>query len=133
MPEIKAIQLKRIFWDIPRIDPVQFTAGNFATVIADTADNLRVEFLWLDVACIDQALGSREKAQEIGRQAKILGGATHVFVWLTTRGRSYYIDCLPEIEPQCELMQSPTFYLDVNMRVWVINITMILAELLSDP
>ena len=141
MPEIRAIQVKGTFWNIPRIDPVHFTVEKFAAVIADTADphpsesdNLRVEFLWLDVACIDQTPGSREKAQEIGRQAKIFRGATHVFVWLTTHERSYYyINWLSEIEPRVELMCGPTFHSDVKKRVWVMEITMILAELLADP
>jgi hypothetical protein len=40
------------------------------------------QFLWLDVACIDQNNGP-QKDIEIGRQAKIFQGAQHVFVWLT--------------------------------------------------
>ncbi|KAL2799239.1 hypothetical protein BJX66DRAFT_293412 [Aspergillus keveii] len=42
------------------------------------------DFLWLDVACIDQRPNSRENASEIGRQAKICKRAQDVYVWLTS-------------------------------------------------
>lgn len=140
MPETKAIQVNGTSWSIPRIDPVHFTAERFAAVIADTADPhpseidaSRVEFLWLDVACIDQTPGSREKAQEIGRQAKIFRGATHVFVWLTTHDKSYYTIWASEMEPQFGLMCGHTFHTDVNIRDWTMEVTMIVADLLADP
>ena len=70
-PEISAIRVKGTSWSIPRIDPAHFTAEKFAAVIADTADPhpsetdaSGVDFLWLDVACIDQSPESREKAQD---------------------------------------------------------------------
>ena len=97
MPESKAIQFQGTAWSIPQIDAVHFTAGKFAAVIADTAcphpsdtDVSEVELLWLDVACIDQISGSREKALEIGRQAETFRGAAHVYVWLTTHDRYFF-------------------------------------------
>ena len=87
MPDVKAIGIKQTSWTIPRIDPSHFTAEKFAAVISDCAsphplerNGVTVEFLWLDVACIDQTPGSREKALEIGRQAKIFRRAETVFV-----------------------------------------------------
>ena len=87
MPGVNAIPVKGTFWNIPRIDPSHFTAERFIAVLVDTVDpypsepdSSRIEFLWLDIACIDQTPGSREKAQEISRQAKIFRGATRVFV-----------------------------------------------------
>lgn len=42
-----------------------------------------VEFIWLDIACIDQTTPRvPEYFSEIGRQAKIFRGASDVFVWL---------------------------------------------------
>ena len=140
MPEINAIRVKGTSWSIPRIDPLHFTAERFAAVIADTADPhpsesdpSRVEFLWLDVACIDQTPASRDKAQEIGRQAKIFRGATHVFVWLTTHDRSFYTARASEMEPCIQLMCDPTFHTDVDIRDWTMELTMIVADLLADP
>lgn len=49
-----------------------------------------IEYVWIDVACIDQTNGSAEMAVEIGRQAKIFKGATMAFIWLTTLSREGY-------------------------------------------
>jgi hypothetical protein len=38
-----------------------------------------VEFVWLDVACIDQRANELRSAAEIGRQAAIFNGAIQVF------------------------------------------------------
>ena len=43
-----------------------------------------VEFVWIDVACIDQRDGAREKELEIRRQAVIFERAYQVFAWLRT-------------------------------------------------
>lgn len=140
MPGTSAISVKGTSWSIPRIDPLHFTAERFAAVIADTADphpseseTSRVEFLWLDVACIDQTPGSREKAQEIGRQAKIFQGAAHVFVWLTTHDKSFYTTWASEWASYCELTCGPTFHTEVDIRDWTMEMTMIVADFLADP
>ena len=81
-------------WSIPRVDPARFTTKQFVGFInslpvrAPPPNRHRgifredVEFVWLDVACIDQRNGSREKELEIGRQAAIFRGAHQVFAWL---------------------------------------------------
>ncbi|KAI3392264.1 hypothetical protein diail_5928 [Diaporthe ilicicola] len=43
-----------------------------------------VEFIWLDVACIDQRRDEPGSVLEIGRQAQIFKGAQNVFIWLCT-------------------------------------------------
>ena len=140
MPGVNAIPVKGTFWSIPRIDPSHFTAERFAAVLADTVDpypserdSCLIEFLWLDIACIDQTPGSREKAQEIGRQAKIFRGATRVFMWLTTRTRSLCYSYVSEIYTPFMAMCSRGFYTNVNIRDWAREVTMILADLLADP
>lgn len=133
LPHVKAIDIKGVEWDIPRIDPRHFTSDEFLATIRRSMgptpayagrsepptqnqlrkrwqaedripedeeatrlrrqeaelQRLRVrpkysEFLWLDVACIDQRPGSPDSAIEIGRQGDIFRGAQHVFIWLTT-------------------------------------------------
>ena len=140
MPDVGAIRIKGTSWNIPRIDPIHFSAEKFAAMVADTADPhpsesdaSRVEFLWLDVACIDQTPASREKAQEIGRQAKIFRGAAHVFVWLTTHDQSFYTAWASEMEPRFQLMCGPTFHTGVDIRDWTMEVTMIVADFLADP
>ncbi|KAL9064109.1 MAG: hypothetical protein Q9161_009080 [Pseudevernia consocians] len=140
MPDVGAIRIKGTFWNIPRIDPIHFTAEKLRSIIAGTADPhpsesdaSRVELLWLDVSCIDQTPASREKAQEIGRQAKIFRGAEHVFVWLTTHDQSFNTVWASEMEPRFQLMCGPTFHTCVDIRDWTMEVTMIVADFLADP
>ena len=82
-----SIKIEGTAWaaNIPRIDPRHFRVHDFQNVIARTLDLCEykdVEFVWLDIACIDQRNGP-QKAAEIGRQADIFKGAENVFIWLT--------------------------------------------------
>ena len=76
-------------WPIPRIDPNHFTVEEFVNVIKAVAGistkfgRPRVDFIWLDIACINQK-DPHKSAAEIGRQAVIFHGANDVCVWLTT-------------------------------------------------
>lgn len=99
LPNATAIPVRGTQWPIPRVDPAHFTAAEFEHIINMTC-TLRpmavgqsrekakkepdVEFVWLDVACIDQRANSPRGAAEIGRQAMIFRGAKQVYVWLTT-------------------------------------------------
>jgi hypothetical protein len=80
-------------WPIPRVEPDRFTPENFVSFIKSlsarppsssrrTRTAVEVDFLWLDVACIDQRDRSHEKELEIDRQAAIFSGAHQVFAWL---------------------------------------------------
>jgi hypothetical protein len=71
--------------EVPRIDPEHFTVSEFGNVIRQACEldkSVKVEFLWVDVACIDQRDGPQKDA-EIGRQAVLFRGAKAVFIWLT--------------------------------------------------
>ncbi|KAF2739264.1 hypothetical protein EJ04DRAFT_573251 [Polyplosphaeria fusca] len=84
------INIQGCNWDIPRIDTHHFTAEEFKTAVqtAGTHQNTEepepCEFLWLDVACIDQRDSEPRSAAEIGRQGVIFRNASHVLVWLTS-------------------------------------------------
>ncbi|KAL8785650.1 MAG: hypothetical protein Q9195_008547 [Heterodermia aff. obscurata] len=96
-----SIKVEGTTWasNIPRIDPKHFRVVDFENVIArtlDMCDPKDVEFVWLDIACIDQKDGP-QKAAEIGRQADIFKGAQNVFIWLTrlsTCGMKEILHCL---------------------------------------
>jgi len=95
-------------WSIPRIDPSHFTAEEFETTIrapsllyTNTSDTEPVDFLWLDIACIDQRETDPKSAAEIGRQAVIFHGARRVFVWLTTLHYTILEDIMTGIERGC--------------------------------
>jgi hypothetical protein len=97
LDHVKAIAIEGTEWDIPRIHPDHFTSEQFCRAVeAATRSPFRfqdlpsdmlapVEFLWLDVACIDQRATEPRSAAEVGRQAMIFDGARHVFVWLSSR------------------------------------------------
>lgn len=86
-PHVRALEIKGVTWSIPRIDSEHFSVPEFQHVLRVTTGQLpstedftlkRVEYLWLDIACIDQTDGSLET----GRQAKIFKGAYDVVIWL---------------------------------------------------
>lgn len=87
MPEVKAIEIAGVPWKIPRIHPARFTREQFEDFIRNATDlrpqaESQVDFLWLDVACIDQRPSEPASAAEVGRQAHIFKGAVKVSVWL---------------------------------------------------
>lgn len=93
-PEVLPLAIKNISWDCPRTDPDHFAPSQLHEVLQRMTENVNpttsgpnpptVEFVWLDVACIDQRRTEARSAAEIGRQAAIFRGAKKVFAWLTT-------------------------------------------------
>ncbi|EMR67795.1 hypothetical protein UCREL1_5201 [Eutypa lata UCREL1] len=68
--EIYGIVIHNVKWDIPPISPDHFTVEEFRTALRRAAgrfyprsDGGDGEFLWLDVACIDQRRGSEDDAR----------------------------------------------------------------------
>lgn len=97
---VKGLTIKGVEWDIPPIHPDHFTEEEFKTVISSVANGLegeRVDFIWLDVACIDQNPKSVEGSLEVGRQAAIFQGAREVFFWLTSHTSHVARECLTTI------------------------------------
>ena len=81
-PACAALGVRGVDWGVPAVCPRLFTVDMFAQVLASVAAGARLDFVWLDVACIDQRPGSAEMAREIGRQARIFGRAEQAFIWL---------------------------------------------------
>ena len=81
-PDVKAIEIG-VDWAIPRIRPDHFTVDNFQQVIG-SIEARGTEFLWLDIACVDQSEDSPDGELEVGRQAAIFQRAKETYIWLTT-------------------------------------------------
>ena len=81
-PSAPALHISGISWDIPPVDENLFTVRRMQSVLDKITQRTGIDFVWLDVACIDQRENSAQGALEIGRQAKIFRGAEHVFIWL---------------------------------------------------
>ncbi|KAJ9614430.1 hypothetical protein H2200_002566 [Cladophialophora chaetospira] len=79
-------------WEVPRVDPSHFTSATLWQVIRKICESVdpensmpAVDFLWIDIACIDQRRGPLA-ALEVGRQAAIFSNAAGVAVWLSRTG-----------------------------------------------
>ncbi|KAL8365223.1 hypothetical protein RB595_004159 [Gaeumannomyces hyphopodioides] len=70
-------------WEIPAIDPEHFTVDAFDKVITALGAGGTIQWVWLDVACIDQREESPDMAEEIGHQASIFNKAARVYAWLS--------------------------------------------------
>lgn len=71
----------RLPWYIPRVSREKaFGAHQFEMVLRRVAGDL--DFVWVDVACINQSPDAPEYTAEIGRQAAIFNRAKRAYVWL---------------------------------------------------
>ncbi|KAJ1323202.1 HET domain-containing protein [Microdochium nivale] len=96
--DVSSLSVEGIPWATPRVDPTHFTVAEFQNVLELALDTpvfefkdktemptmtwQHLEFVWVDVACIDQR-GNQDSQLEIGRQAEIFRNASFVYVWLT--------------------------------------------------
>ncbi|KAH7303666.1 hypothetical protein B0I35DRAFT_465601 [Stachybotrys elegans] len=83
-------------WDIPAVEETHFTSEAFLNVVGKIRDT-GVEWVWIDVGCIDQRRGSTQAAVEIGRQASIFKQAHSTFVWLSQLKTAQLVEALDEI------------------------------------
>lgn len=85
-PDVKSISIKGTTWAIPRVNDTIFSVQQFEqalrTCVEAREPRVNLEFVWVDIACINQDEEDPEGALEIGRQAKIFGRATQQFIWL---------------------------------------------------
>lgn len=93
-PKVRPIKFGNVPWQVPRVKPERFTADELEKIIKLATGTgyvaphegplPNVQFVWIDIACIDQRPNNPDSASEIGRQALIFNGARHVLVWLST-------------------------------------------------
>ena len=136
------LRVEGVSWPIPRVKASHFTAEQFRRVIESAAfppeddEDEAAEFIWLDVACIDQTYPRTDQYySEVGRQAKIFRGAQEVVVWLTTfsgdRLGRWWVG-LKEIEKPVvgvEVGNPP----DVDLNDWIAQVRGYLREMKTDP
>ncbi len=102
-PDVNSIAIRGIPWEVPRIDPSHFTTQGFLGVIQSAVQSDApwvldpIEYVWLDIACIDQRGGEPTSAAEIGRQAVIFGNAKNCFAWLTSVPKEALLRTLYEL------------------------------------
>ncbi|RYP44514.1 hypothetical protein DL768_009028 [Monosporascus sp. mg162] len=92
------------------------------------------EFLWLDIACIDQRAGSVQMA-EIGRQARIFQNAEYSYVWLSHLSYHRLDSLLRDLSSAVAGLQGepydPTCPYDGHH--WILLATQAICGLTDDP
>jgi hypothetical protein len=118
-PHVKPIDVKGIDWRLPRIRPHHFAPSQFHRAIeAATHSPFRfqdvpsemlasVDFLWVDVVCIDQRDAEPRFRAEVGRQAGIFDRARHVFIWLSSTSSGVFESFIASTAAFGQLHQDP--------------------------
>lgn len=89
------LEVDHVPWTLPSLDLDCFPLHEFNQAIKRIRDySPKIEFIWLDVACIDQTKNSRDGGLEIGRQARIFEGANNSYIWLSTLSSDDWIELL---------------------------------------
>lgn len=92
VPHAPTIRVEGLTWKIPSVSPDHFTVEQFERVIERVCQT--ADFVWIDVACIDQEQAD-VKAYQIDQQIGIFNGANEAFVWLSgseTEKLQLYLD-----------------------------------------
>ncbi|KAI1750662.1 hypothetical protein F4782DRAFT_509091 [Xylaria castorea] len=99
-------------WDLPRVNRDHFTSDMLHMMLLEITQNspspqsrhastdhtmAPAEFVWLDIACIDQRIHEPKSAAEVGRQAAIFRGASNVYIWLSRTSDSVLKPALEEL------------------------------------
>ncbi|RDW66839.1 hypothetical protein BP5796_09588 [Coleophoma crateriformis] len=93
------------------------------------------EFLWLDIACIDQRKTSIQMA-EIGRQARIFQNAKHAYAWLSTLVHTDLGILLSDLEMAVSGLQQEQYNQQrsgFDSRPWISKALQVLSDLTADP
>ncbi|KAK2017024.1 hypothetical protein LZ32DRAFT_644778 [Colletotrichum eremochloae] len=143
--EVESVAIAGVPWHIPKISPAHFTADQFLSVIRSLSRPLgdhnmlpgvpEVDFIWLDIACIDQRNGQPESAAEVGRQADIFRRATRCFAWLSRTEESDLLQSLDRMRAALVHLKVPKMFLKVERRDSEILDTIIgaMKTVLQDP
>ncbi|RDW57009.1 hypothetical protein BP6252_13927 [Coleophoma cylindrospora] len=139
MVKVEYLPVKGVDWIIPRIDPeARFKVAEFQAMVDDTmnshpsaSDQEKIDFLWLDIACIDQT-NAEKNAREVGRQAKIFQGATNTYIWLSHK-KAFIQSWAPQFDVQFGMMCKDNFYVEVDLHSWMSTTIGLIKKLFDDP
>ncbi|KAI1643985.1 uncharacterized protein F4817DRAFT_348119 [Daldinia loculata] len=113
-PKVPPICIHGVPWKIPRVDPSHFTAAHLEMIIQRVTQGISnlaqfhsetletVDFIWIDIACIDQRANIPTSTAEIGRQAMIFDRAKHVFAWLGSTSNKTLSPVIIELDELCD-------------------------------
>ena len=106
------------------------------TVLGFLENRVRVyEFLWLDIACIDQRW-TATTMKEIGRQARIFRHAKHSYAWLSHLPYGTLEPLLVNLEQAVWSLQKEPFHQEASAfdtRPWILAALTAISGLTADP
>ncbi|KAI0157370.1 hypothetical protein GGR57DRAFT_510946 [Xylariaceae sp. FL1272] len=80
------LDVRNVPWKIPRTSPSHYTTSQVEHMLRYVCTiEPAVDFVWFDIACIDQRRGPAA-SREIGRQAAIFRRASSMAIWLSRTG-----------------------------------------------
>jgi len=92
------IQFTNVPWVYPSVNQWYFTITEFENVLQRIAEG--VDYVWLDIACVDQSPTQVEKRKvEIRREAAIYKQAKSVYVWLLSNNIGQDLERISESLP----------------------------------
>ncbi|KAL1639154.1 hypothetical protein SLS58_008241 [Diplodia intermedia] len=105
-----ALPIKGTTWQIPSVKSDCFTVEAFQKVLDFIQGDLNVEWVWLDVACIDQE-NFQVKMGEVKRQVKIFHRAKKSYAWLHSLSHA-------ELQGHLELLDQATNRITPDLGPW---------------
>jgi hypothetical protein len=134
--EGKVIPITGVPWRLPGVHSEHFTVENFTKTIDAIGNICQVDFLWLDVACVDMTDWSADDNEEISLQRDIFRGAAQSFVWLSRTETSSLASILEHMRDVVNLVTSIQVE-DSDLSESTIHLlkqaTPIFDQLLADP
>jgi hypothetical protein len=131
----RSIDVAGIDWDVPAVRPSHFSVEQFKQTITRIAQQQEVNWIWLDVACIDQRDGSLMKKEEIGRQIAIFEKAERVYAWLTSLSLDSLQRNLETIE-ECAMAITSHDRMEMSLRAqtrWARKTLRSIQSVIADP
>lgn len=129
LADAEAIEISGVTWKIPRINPNKgFDREAFKNVIEAACGDL--EYIWLDVACIDQ---DDDADDEVGCQAAIFHNASKVSIWLHQQRQEVGVTITECVEAMVLEVESADVRSGKNGRTEGLRREQIVCKFLGDP
>lgn len=118
--EYQAIAIEGTRWKVPAVLPGHFTPSEFDRVLRYVATQGCVNYVWVDVACINQGKDSPEDiaegADQVGKQMSIFSQASNAYVWLCGTSSTEIKEILAVgLEAQFKLENELSLFTKVNL------------------
>lgn len=110
-PEAPSLPVLNVPWHMPSVDPTYFTVAQMQTVIDSIQSICHLDFIWLDIACLDFSRLNAGLDDGVANQREIFASTTQSFVWLSQTPKPILSKILEDLQEALIISQSgPTRY-----------------------